>query len=187
MTYYYQVMLLGDKGVGKTSIAYQYYQNHFLDSEEEIEEEIIRKVTDIDTETCYVEMLDTSSKFDKLQREKFTETVEGLLLVYSITSKTSFQNILSYRKKILEKKQRENFPVVIIGTKNDLEQQREVSFDEGKRLADSINAPFFQISSKMRINITESFDELVREIRKDIRRDINNLNQNNPRKNCFIQ
>jgi GTPase KRas protein len=97
-------------------------------------------------------------------------------LVYSITSRASFESLSTFHNQILRVKDVENFPVVIIGNKCDLEQDREVPQTEAKQFADSIGSPFFEVkiivfdtpkaSAKTRVNVEECFNQVVREIRK---------------------
>lgn len=58
--------------------------------------------------------------------------------------------------------------MVLCGNKCDLEPDRQVTTGEGQELAKSFNCPFFESSAKTRINVEESFYELVREIRKEV-------------------
>ena len=54
-------------------------------------------------------------------------TGEGFLLVYSITSRQSFEEILTFQQQILRVKDRDYFPIIIVGNKCDLDSEREVS------------------------------------------------------------
>lgn len=58
--------------------------------------------------------------------------------------------------------------MVLCGNKCDLEADRQVTTGEGQELAKSFGCPFFESSAKTRINVEESFYELVREIRKEL-------------------
>jgi GTPase SAR1 family protein len=64
-------------------------------------------------------------------REQYMRTGEGFLLVYSITSRPSFDEITTFQQQILRVKDKDYFPMVIVGNKSDLESQRCVS-KEGK-------------------------------------------------------
>ena len=54
-------------------------------------------------------------------------TGEGFLLVYSITSRTSFSEIATFQQQILRVKDKDYFPVIVVGNKCDLEMERAVS------------------------------------------------------------
>lgn len=96
--------------------------------------------------------------------------------MYSITSKSSFDEASEIRQRILKVKESDRVPMVLVGNKTDLEHQRfesriccingsrQVSTDEGKSLASSWGVPFFETSAKARINIEESVFELIRNI-----------------------
>ena len=60
-------------------------------------------------------------------REQYMRTGEGFLLVYSITSRQSFEEIMTFQQQILRVKDRDYFPIIVVGNKCDLENEREVS------------------------------------------------------------
>lgn len=60
-------------------------------------------------------------------REQYMRTGEGFLLVYSITSRQSFEEISTFQQQILRVKDKDYFPMVVVGNKCDLENEREVS------------------------------------------------------------
>ena len=95
-------------------------------------------------------------------------TGQGFLMVYSITSRSSFDEITSFREQILRVKDADKSPMVLVANKSDLENERQVTTGEGQDLAKSFSIPFMETSAKTRVNVEESFFELVREIRKDL-------------------
>eukprot|EP00163_Fabomonas_tropica_P033809 TRINITY_DN910_c0_g1_i2.p2 TRINITY_DN910_c0_g1~~TRINITY_DN910_c0_g1_i2.p2 ORF type:complete len:121 (+),score=34.52 TRINITY_DN910_c0_g1_i2:818-1180(+) len=99
-------------------------------------------------------------------RDQYMRSGQGFLLVYSITARTSFEEVASFREQILRVKDADKVPMVLVGNKVDLERDREVSTNEGKELAKSFECPFVESSAKGRINVEEAFYDLVREIRK---------------------
>ena len=60
-------------------------------------------------------------------REQYMRTGEGFLLVYSITSRQSFEEIQVFQQQILRVKDKDYFPIIIVGNKCDLDSEREVS------------------------------------------------------------
>jgi GTPase KRas protein len=99
-------------------------------------------------------------------RDGYMRTGQGFILVYAINSRSSFDEIHDFRAQILRVKDKESVPSVLVGNKCDLENERQVTTQEGEDLAKSWNCPFFETSAKTRVNVEESFFQLVREIRK---------------------
>lgn len=77
-------------------------------------------------------------------REQYMRTGEGFLLVYSITSRQSFEEILTFEQQILRVKDKDYFPMIVVGNKADLEGEREVS-TEGEQLPPSHVPPFLPL------------------------------------------
>jgi Ras family protein len=79
--------------------------------------------------------------------------MNGYVLVYSISSKSSFDMIKIIRDKILDFTGLETVPCVIVGNKSDLNIQRQVSNQEGLDLAQKWNCPFVETSAKHDENV----------------------------------
>lgn len=60
-------------------------------------------------------------------REQYMRTGEGFLLVYSITSRNSFEEISTFYQQILRVKDKDFFPIILVANKCDLEHERQVS------------------------------------------------------------
>ena len=126
-----------------------------------------RKQVEIDNEVALLDVLDTAGQEEySAMREQYMRTGEGFLLVYSITSRQSFDEIRVFEQQILRVKDKDNFPMIMVGNKCDLESERQVSSEEGYRLAQSFGCPFIETSAKARTNVDKSFYDLVREIRR---------------------
>ena len=89
---------------------------------------------------------------------------EGFLLVFAINDKESFNIIKSKRDRILKGKHGEPTPMVLVGNKQDLSQEREVVYDEAKRLADSWQIEYIETSAKTNFNCKEAFEKLALKI-----------------------
>ncbi len=73
-------------------------------------------------------MLDTAGQEEySAMREQYMRTGEGFLLVYSITSRQSFEEILTFQQQILRVKDKDYFPIIVVGNKCDLDSERQVS------------------------------------------------------------
>ena len=62
-------------------------------------------------------------------REQYMRTGEGFILVYSITARESFEEINQFHQQILRVKDKDNFPMVLVGNKCDLEYERQVGMN----------------------------------------------------------
>jgi len=81
-------------------------------------------------------------------RDQLMRASHGFLLVYSITSRRSFEEVARYIEQIQRFKGVEHFAGVLIGNKSDLETERQVSFEEGQQLAERFELAFFETSGK---------------------------------------
>lgn len=87
-----------------------------------------RKQCVIDEEVALLDVLDTAGQEEySAMREQYMRTGEGFLLVYSITSRQSFEEILTFQQQILRVKDKDYFPIIIVGNKCDLDAERQVS------------------------------------------------------------
>lgn len=91
-----------------------------------------RKQCVIDDEVALLDVLDTAGQEEySAMREQYMRTGEGFLLVYSITSRQSFEEMATFQQQILRVKDKDYFPIIVVGNKCDLENERQVS-TEGK-------------------------------------------------------
>jgi len=163
----YKLVVVGGGGVGKSALTIQFIQNHFVDEYDPTIEDSYRKQVVIETETCLLDILDTAGQEEySAMRDQYMRTGEGFILVYSITSRSSFEEIGSFREQINRAKDDSAPPIVVVGNKKDLEQERVVNYTEGAELAKSFRCPFMESSAKARINVDEAFTEVVKEIRR---------------------
>ncbi|KAH0537414.1 hypothetical protein FGG08_005767 [Glutinoglossum americanum] len=95
---------------------------------------------------------------------------QGFLLVFSITSLSSLNELAELRDQIIRMKDDENVPLVIVGNKSDLEEDRAVSRARAFSVSQHWgNAPYYETSARRRANVDEVFVDLCRQIiRKDI-------------------
>jgi len=163
----YKLVVVGGGGVGKSALTIQFIQSHFVDEYDPTIEDSYRKQCVIDEEVALLDVLDTAGQEEySAMREQYMRTGEGFMLVYSITSRQSFEEITVFQNQILRVKDKDYFPMVIVGNKCDLESEREVSRQEGEALAKQFGCKFIETSAKSRINVDKAFYDIVREIRR---------------------
>ncbi len=103
-------------------------------------------------------------------RELYMKTGQGFLLVFSITSLSSLRELEELRAQIIRIKDDERVPIVLVGNKCDLEEDRAVSRVRAFGISQSWgNVPYYETSARRRQNVDEVFRDLCRQI---IRRDM---------------
>ncbi|CAO3670149.1 unnamed protein product [Umbelopsis ramanniana] len=128
----YKIVAVGGGGVGKSALTIQFIQSHFVDEYDPTIEDSYRKQCVIDNETALLDVLDTAGQEEySAMREQYMRNGEGFLLVYSITSRLSFDEINTFYQQIRRVKDRDFFPMVLVANKCDLEHDRQVS-SQGK-------------------------------------------------------
>jgi len=162
----YKTVVVGGGGVGKSSVTIQFMHNMFDHDYDPTIEDLYQKQVVVDDEVAYLDILDTAGQEEYFaMREHYMSSGEGFLIVYSITSRGSFEEIFDFQRQILRVKDAERVPMVLIANKSDLEYERQVGMNEGREVARQFGCPFFEASAKLRMNVDEAFIALVREIR----------------------
>ncbi|KAF4472476.1 interferon-regulated resistance GTP-binding [Fusarium albosuccineum] len=145
----------------------QLIQSHFIDEYDPTIEDSYRIQRVIDGEVAILDVLDTAGQEEySTMREQYMRTGEGFLLVYSITCRQSFEEITTFQQQILRVKDKDYWPIVVVGNNCSQESEREVSRQEGEALAKSFGCKFIETDTKSRINVDEAFYVLVREIQR---------------------
>ncbi|XP_028929112.1 ras-related protein R-Ras [Ornithorhynchus anatinus] len=99
-------------------------------------------------------------------REQYMRAGHGFLLVFAVNDRPSFNEIGKLHTQILRVKDRDDFPMVLVGNKADLEETRQVPRDAALSFAHSHRLPYLEASAKLRLNVDEAFHQLVRAVRK---------------------
>jgi len=166
----YKIVVVGSGGVGKSALTISFVQNHFIEEYDPTIEDSYRKQVTVDEIPCFLNILDTAGQEEySAMRDQYMKTGQGFLLVFALTTRSTFDEVNELRNRILQAKDRDHVPIVLVGNKSDLADERQVSFKEASDLARTFGAPFLTTSAKTRLNVDESFFELVREVRKDLK------------------
>jgi len=154
--------------VGKSALTIRLVTDNFLDEYDPTIEDSYRKQVMIDDETALLDILDTAGQeeFSSMQ-DQWMRDGKGFLLVYNIISRPTFDEVSVLYDKILRTKDAVKVPVVLVGNKCDLKDERQVEYQEGADLSKQWSCPFFETSAKIKLNNEACFFELVREIRRE--------------------
>ncbi|KAF2649285.1 ras-2 [Lophiostoma macrostomum CBS 122681] len=187
----YKLVVLGDGGVGKTALTIQLCLNHFVETYDPTIEDSYRKQVQIDGQSCMLEVLDTAGQEEYIAlRDQWIRDGEGFVLVYSISSRSSFARIQKFHSQIQRVKETSlsgsptypgsplsasslggsgafgPAPVMLVGNKCDRVTEREVSTQEGSALAKDLGCDFVEASAKNCVNVEKAFYEVVRQLRR---------------------
>jgi len=164
----YKIVVLGSGGVGKSALTVQFVQGIFVEKYDPTIEDSYRKQVEVDGHQCMLEILDTAGteQFTAM-RDLYMKNGQGFVLVYSITAQSTFNDLQDLREQILRVKDTDDVPMVLVGNKCDLEDERVVGKDQGQSLAKGFkNCSFMEASAKDKINVNDIFYDLVRQINR---------------------
>lgn len=163
----YKIVVLGSGGVGKSALTVQFVQGIFVEKYDPTIEDSYRKQVEVDGQQCMLEILDTAGteQFTAM-RDLYMKNGQGFVLVYSITAQSTFNDLQDLREQILRVKDTDDVPMVLVGNKCDLEDERVVGKDLGRSLAAQFNCAFMETSAKAKINVNDIFYDLVQQINK---------------------
>jgi len=183
MSNVYQLVLVGIGGVGKSCLTIQYISGQFVDDYDPTLEDSYRKQVSVDGEECILDIFDTAGQevFSAV-RDQYMRTGDGFLVVYSITLQDSFDEAISLHEHILQIKDADQVPFVLVGNKCDLEDAREVPTERGQQLANDLGCPFYETSARLNKNVAISFESLVKEVNKFKKDDPNHVPSGGPTK-----
>ena len=97
-------------------------------------------------------------------RDLYIKNGQGFVIVFSVTSLQTFQDISTMKEQIMRVKGTNRIPMLLVGNKCDLENQREVHSSEADALAQSWDCSFLEASAKSTQNVNEVFIQIVREM-----------------------
>ena len=157
----FKILLLGDSSVGKTSILLKYISNKFDESSiSTVGVDYMDKIIDYNKFKIKLQIWDTSGeeKFRTITKN-FYRNADGLLVVFDLTKKESYDHIRSWINEA--KENNDKLKTILIGNKLDLKDERIVAIDVAKQFAEKNNLKYIETSAKDGTNINESFQAII--------------------------
>ena len=164
--YKLKIILIGDSGVGKTSLLCRYMGENF-DSDKPctIYADYKIKAIKIDSLTsAEIVIWDTcgQEKYKSMTRQFFKDT-QGVILMFDVCDIRSFSNLNKWLEEIPKNSDQEKIPTVLCGNKSDL-INRNISYDEAHDFAEENQLLYCETSSKNGINVDSPFELVTKEI-----------------------
>uniref|UniRef100_A0A673C1V4 Ras-related protein Rab-15 n=1 Tax=Sphaeramia orbicularis TaxID=375764 RepID=A0A673C1V4_9TELE len=172
----FRLLMLGDSGVGKTSMLRRFTESEFDSSHiSTIGIDFKMKTLEIDGVKVRVQIWDTAGQ-ERYQTitKQYYRRAQGIIFVYDITNEPSFQRIVKWAGDVDEFAPTE-VNRILVGNKTDEELSRQVSKEQGSKLAKSYGMDFFETSASSDSNITESFTRITELVLEAHKADVDNL------------
>ena len=174
--YLLKFVIIGDSGVGKSNILLRYIYNSFSEEfKTTVGVEFGAKNIEIDKKVYRIQIWDTAGQenFRSIARAYYKNSVCAFV-VYDISKRSSFEDIQVWIDDCT-KQTAKSVLLFLIGNKNDLNDEREVSYEEGEAYAKAHKMMFLEASAKTGNNINEIFERSVKQIAKNIKNNIYDL------------
>ena len=158
------LIIIGDSTVGKTSIIKQYFEGeingNYLAT---VGVDHYSKDIELSNKLIRLKIWDTAGqeRFKSLTKN-FFKNAQGVILVYDVTNKETFNNLKNWISSTKENVSSDkNLKAIIIGNKIDLVSSREVNKQEAEELAKSFNYSYFETSAKRNSGIDEAIKNIM--------------------------
>jgi len=162
-THAYKIVVLGEGAVGKSCLTIRYVQGTFVSEYDPTIENSYRRIATVDDQPAVLDILDTAGQEEYASmRDTYLRVGNGFLLVFSITTESSFNFTKDLYSKILLVKESESCPMVLVGNKADMRELRKVKDADAQQLADSYKIPYVETSAKTGQNIELAFTTIVK-------------------------
>uniref|UniRef100_A0A8C0TUW2 Ras-related protein Rab-7a n=1 Tax=Canis lupus familiaris TaxID=9615 RepID=A0A8C0TUW2_CANLF len=162
-----KVIILGDSGVGKTSLMNQYVNKKFSNQyKATIGADFLTKEVMVDDRLVTMQIWDTAGqeRFQSLG-VAFYRGADCCVLVFDVTAPNTFKTLDSWRDEFLiqaSPRDPENFPFVVLGNKIDLENRQVATKRAQAWCYSKNNIPYFETSAKEAINVEQAFQTIAR-------------------------
>ena len=163
--HFIKLLVIGDPKVGKSSFIRRFLEDQFSDSPKNSKElELKNKILNIDNQKIVFHVWDglKNVKLNKTTNNELSIRVQGIIIIYDVTSIISFNSLNFYIKEVKEKCGND-MPIIIIGNKIDLDD-RLISEEEGEKYTKDNCVEYIEISVKNNINIDESIIKIAKKI-----------------------
>ena len=186
-----KVVLLGESAVGKTSLATRFVNNQFSEFEEStIGAAFLSKALTINNKTIKFEIWDTAGqeRYQSLAPMYYRGAKVGII-VFDLTNRSTFDKAKRWVEE-LRQSGPENILLLLIGNKLDLENRRQLTYDECNNYAIESDLIYIETSAKKDTNVEKIFEEIGQNVELEplvLGNNIFYVDQKNNKKSCCKQ
>lgn len=163
----YKVVLLGEGRVGKTSIGKRWVTSQFDPMvKQTVTAAFFEKTIEVNGKSINVHLWDTAGQEEYHSITPiYYKGSNAALLVYSVIDRKSIERAAQWKKELVSS-QGNDIVTIVVANKIDMVKDRCISEEEGKKFAESINSPYFEVSAKTGDGIQRLFDCLGNSLSK---------------------
>jgi len=163
----FKLLLIGNSAVGKSCLLLRFVDDNFTDSYiRTIGIDFKIKTINMDTKIIKLQIWDTAppDRF-RTTSTSYYRGANGIIIVYDVTNQESFDDV---RKWVYESDGHASDSVckLLLGNKSDMINERVVKYETAKALADELNIPFLETSSKNSTNVEQAFLMITTAVKK---------------------
>ncbi|KAM3138710.1 hypothetical protein pb186bvf_009274 [Paramecium bursaria] len=158
--YLFKYIIIGDTGVGKSCLLLQFIDKRFRSKHDvTIGVEFGARIIKLQNQNIKLSIWDTAGQesFRSITRSYY-RSAAAAIIVYDISRRDSFVNVTKWLEEA-KQNGNTNLTFLLVGNKSDLEQERQVSFEEAKQFAHSNDIGFMETSAKSNHNVDQMFQQ----------------------------
>ena len=163
--YIIKILTLGEHGVGKSCIIIRYIADKFDNkTQATLAVDFKTKFIQKGNEIIKLSIFDTAGQEQyKYLIKSYYNGANGILLIFDITDRNSFEQLNSWLKDLKNNSDDlDNMFICLVGNKSDLNEKREVSYEEANKFAKEKNMPYIEVSAKTGDNINKLFSIMTK-------------------------
>lgn len=167
--YLFKLLLIGDSSVGKSCLLLRFADDSYVDSYiSTIGVDFKIRTVELEGKTVKLQIWDTAGqeRFRTIT-SSYYRGAHGIIIVYDVTEMESFTNVKQWLNEI-DRYASDSVCKLLVGNKCDLVENKVVTTEMGKALADELGIPFLETSAKDAINVEQAFLTMAAEIKKKV-------------------
>ncbi|XP_069827728.1 ras-related protein Rab-39B-like [Dendropsophus ebraccatus] len=170
----FRVLLLGDSGVGKTSLLRRYTEEAFTETTgPTVGVDFCSRIEEPEAGVrVRLQFWDTAGqeRYRAVTRSYYRNAA-CVILLFDLTGRKTFDSIQNWYQEVTERAQPPPLLFLLLGTKSDMRGQRSVPREEAQSLADSMKAPYLETSARTGSNVSAALSLLSRELLRAARQE----------------